>query len=978
MQNTTNFRKIINNKLIQKIALYTSIPLVLIVVIIIIYSKYYNKPSIVKPNLATAVARFTVKTVPFKVLSTNPSLNQNNVNPNSPITITFSKPVNAQKLQGNLFITPAINGTFSQGNSADQAVFTPSTTLPQGIKFQIMINGTYQSNSGEQLGSAYIYHFTTLLLNNSVVFQDTNDTYDSTLSSAQPGKTLSYALSFGSDVVQANVTLYKSNINELLSSLIYAPRSDGSVPSLIGGPIDTAGMQEISVTKNLSNNSAYTVSQGSGIYVAIATDSGGNQLGYVWIDYGNLGVVAREDDQKIVLYSQNLINNTDTPVTVSVYNLENSVNLLSQTNVNGLSIISAPYSPSSDIIVASDGTNYAVVPLSIVDSEGDIRVHQNLSTTESIYGVTDKPTYFDNETVNFSGFARYNNDAAYTPVSNVTIPMYVARYISGTKLDSFNITTNSNGMFSGSFSVNPLWLEGNSNMQLSIFADSTDGLVFDNVQVASFILSNIAPTKSTITVNFTQPSYLPNDLIQAKIVATDNNGNPASNAEVDVHVYTSSYYENDPTLNYNQYGSPGSEIPGSPYVMQLNSQGVGLYTVNVSDLPNNGTSQKVTLQVNFDGESSGVAGGASTIVHQGNGYITFGSFDTVVTPNTPLISRMYIYDLNGNPVPNAPVGYSLIDTTNKSKVITTGMVTADSNGYAVVDIPPLSGISNYDDLTLNVWTTDSYNNKIQNNASYMFKNSIGSDISGAVLENLDVFGAPSVLTVGETVNLTIDSPANVTALVTMDRNRIYNPQLLTLHSGSNNFSFQVTPILAPSFTLTFNYIENGVYYSEGVPYIVEDPSLKANITISVNSGGSISANSASQAQITVKDSNQNPLTTNLIVSIVSENAYNLYSQASPSMYLSFFQDFPIMTSSSSSLLGIGSGGIGCGGGSGGYTDNFYNPVGTTLLWEPDLTTNDLGQVTVNFTPPAGSYKINVYSMSSNNILGSASAIFTAN
>ena len=40
-----------------------------------------------------------------------------------------------------------------------------------------------------------------------------------------------------------------------------------------------------------------------------------------------------------------------------------------------------------------------------------------------------------------------------------------------------------------------------------------------------------------------------------------------------------------------------------PYVIQLNSQGVGLYTVNVSDLPNNGTSQKVTLQVNFDGES---------------------------------------------------------------------------------------------------------------------------------------------------------------------------------------------------------------------------------------------------------------------------------------------------------------------------------------------------------------------------------------
>ena len=976
--------KVVNNvpprsdhRFIKIVVLCSVLFIVVVTILMILYVKYIHNTTVNKPKLATAVARFTVKTVPFKVLSTTPSVNQSNVSPSSTINITFSQSVNAKKLQGNLFVTPAVTGTFSQGSSADQAIFTPSTTLSAGTKFQVMINGTYQSSSGEQLGAAYVYGFTTALLNNTVTFQDKSDYYNGILSSAQSGKTLSYSLSFGSGVQQASVTLYKGNVNDLLSSLVYSPSSGNNPAYFIGNPIDTAGMQVINIDKNLANGGTYTVSQNSsGLYLAVATDNVGNQLGHVWINYSNFAVIAREDDQKIIAYGQSLVNNSSVDLTSKIYNLQNGVNLLSQENINGLTTITAPYSPSSDVIVASDGTDYAIVPLSVVDSEGDIRVHQNLSNAMSIYGVTDRPTYSINDTVNFSGFAQYNNDAAYTPVSNTTIPMYVSNYQGGTKFDSFNVTTNSSGVFSGSFTTNPNWLSGNNNTQLSVYAVSTDGISYDDVQVASFTISNTQVTKSRIVVEFSQPSYLPNQVIQAKIVATDSNGNPASNSKVDVHTYTSSYYENDPTLNYNQYGSPGSEVQGSPSVIQLNAQGVAIYTVNVSDLPNNGTSQKVTVQANFDGDTSGIAGGASATIHQGNGYITFGSFDTVVTPNTPLISRMYIYDLNGNPIPNAPVGYSLVDNLKNNQVVATGTVTADANGYAVVDIPSLTNVSNNDYLTLNVWTTDSYNNKIQNQVDYTYYNSIGSNTSGATLSNLDVFGAPSTLNLGETVNLTINSPANITALVTMDRNRIYNPQIIQLSKGSNSFAFKVSPQLVPSFTLTFNYIENGIYYSEGVHYFVQDPALQANISISINNGGSVVANSTSQAQITVTDNNKKPISTNLIVSIVSANAYDLYSQVNPSMYLSFFRDFPIMTSSSSSLLGIGSGGIGCGGGAG-YTDNFVNPVGTTLLWKPNITTNSLGQATISFTPPAGNYRINIYSMSGNNIVGSNDALFNA-
>jgi Big-like domain-containing protein/alpha-2-macroglobulin family protein len=934
-------------------------------------------------NLAAKpVARFNARIVAFKVISTTPSLNQTNVAPTTPITIQFSQPVNPQKLNGNLFTTPMVSGTFTQGATATQAVFTPTVPFTQGTKVQVMLNGTFQSEQGTKLGANYMYGFTTSLPSDGVSFQDSNGLY-ATVSSAKSGQQLSYTLEFGNNVAAGTtITLYKADMNQLLNSLIYKNvTSNGyTYPSYVGAPIDTNSMQVLSTQKNINNGSTYNVTQDSGIYLAMDADSNGNQLGYVWIDYADFGVMAREDDQKIVLDAQNLSTSSDTSATVQVYNLLNSVQQLDQTTVDGLTTISLPFNPSADLVVASDGTSQALTPLSILESQGDIRVDQDLSAAPTVFGTTDKPTYKTTDTVRYAGWVRANQDTQYGTYNSNQLSLYVASYPGEVpQLASFSATVASNGSFSGSFPISASWLNGDTSDQFQIYAVSPTGNAINDQVVASFTVTSQAEANDNVTVSFSQSSYLPTDAIKATITATDGSGSPLVNGQVDVHTFSVDYYENDPTANLTDLNDVGTEITGSPTTVQLNASGQAVVSVNPAHLPSDGSSQLVTIQANVHGVSGpGAAGGASAVVHQGNGILTFGVGRDVVASGAPLVGRIYATTLSGGPLGDAQVDYSLSDQAGTNPVtVATGSVTTDSTGYAEISINLPSSVQVNDALQLNVWTSDANNNKIQASSYYYVQGSDDTqDTSGAALQDLDVSGSSGTVSVGQKVNLVINSPAALNALISMDRGRIYNAQMLNLNSGNNDFSFTVSSNLAPSFTLTFNYFENGIYHSEGVQFNVNNPADQANIQLTP-SNQTVTANQATSVQIAAQDSSGNPLPTNLLVDVVSANAYNLYAQVVPNMYGSLYPTLPIMTSSSSSLSSIGSGGGRCGGGGGGVPNNFTNPLGTTLLWQPSLSTDNTGKATISFTPPKGSWQINVYSMSGSTIVAQASTTITA-
>lgn len=964
------FPPFIRRKLGASARAVSMLSLLLIVVLVGggVYIKFYVKKA---APVSVIKSSFKLSVVPFKLISTVPANKSTNVNTATDIILNFNQPVTPNKLINNMFITPNTTGVYTQGKNADQVIFKPNVAFTQGSKISVMINGTYQSLRGTQLGSVYQYGFTTALPGNAVEFQDQTGLIDQ-VSSLPSGAKASYSVLFGNNVsTSVNVTLYKGSVNAMLESLVY--------PSINDFAVSTNNLVKLSTQSNIANNQTYNVQEPDGLYLAVATNSSNQQLGMVWIDFSNFGVLLRQDDQKIVLDAQSFANSQDVPANVSFYNLNSHVSLLKQSSVNGLTSINFPFSPSVDLAVATNGSETAVVPINVINSGGDIRVDQNLTTAQQAYAITDKPTYSIGNTINYAGFVRNDNDAQYVNPKSGIVNLYVSQYKGGTPLASFSANIDANGMFSGSIVPNSSWLpSGSGYAQYQIFLAAVDGNSNNDIPLSSFTLTNQANSSDNISVSFSQPSYLPNNKIVATINGVNSTGQPLANQQINLHISSEDYYENQPAANLENFGYTGNQLPSSPVSVTLNAQGYATYTINPAILPNDGNSQRVSIEANIPGQTGvGAAGGATTIVHQGNGVLSFGLTRQTIPPGANLISDVYANSLTNQPLASATINYQLVNSNNLA-VLSSGSVVTNSSGFSEINIPASQLTStNGNSMILKVSTTDQYGNTIQAQQYYSpeYPGSENYDTSGASLLDLNVSGSSGNVQVNQVVKLNISSPANIRALISFDRGRIYSPSMLNLTPGNNTFSFTVTAAMAPSFTLTFNYFLNGVYHSEGVSFNVSESTMAASVNISQPTQP-IAANAPATFTINTTDNNGNPLLTNLIIDVVSSNAYDLSSKVNPNIFNVLFDPRPIMTSSSSSLSPIGSGGSRCGGG-GGNIPSFADANGTVLYWQPELSTNANGQASFTINPPAGDWTISVYAMSGSTQVGSSQTSFIA-
>ena len=939
----------------------------------------FLRPNTPAEKSTAMLGSFKAKVEKFKLASTVPIKNATNVNIATKITLNFSQPVAANKLVNNVFITPTVNGSFKQGNNPNQVVFVPAQPLSKGVKYSVMINATVQSSQGTQLGFPEEYSFTTSIPSNQVAFQDQNGRIDN-VTSLPSNQKEQFSLYFGANVgPSVSVSLYKGSVNNMLQSLIYTKKSSNGfmLSSFSDSSVSTSGLTKVSSASNLKNLSTYSVQQPDGLYVAVATNSAGKEVGFVWVDFTNFGVLLRQDDQKTLLDAQNLANNQNVAVSATFYNLNGSINNIGHQTINGLTTVKLGYSDNLDIVVATYNNETAIVPVNILDSGGDIRVDQNLSTAQAVYGITDKPTYKVGETINYAGYVRLDNDAQYVTPSSGKVNLYIGTY-KGNALTSFTANINSSGMFSGSIKASSSWLTNGGNFnQLQLFASSVSGNPINDISVASFSVAGQTNQSNNITVSFSKASYLPNNQITATIKATNSSGQPLSNQKLQVRVYSEDYYENNAAANQANFGYIGNQLKNLGSSVTLNSSGQAEYTINASSLPSDGNSQKVSLEANLPNQTGvGAAGGASAIVHQGNEYLTFGPTRQNIPTGSDLVANVYVNNLDNSPINSGSLKYILVNSSN-SQQLDSGSLPIN-NGLATISIPASKLASANNPMELSVSTNDQYGNVVVSSSYYAVADSSFNnfDTSGASLLNLNISGSSGNVNVGDTVNLTINSPAAINAVVTMDRGRIYKASTISLSKGNNNYAFSVSKSLVPSFTLTFNYFLNGVYHSEGIPFNVTDSSNQAQLSINVPS--TVPTGKQAIVSIASTDSSNNVLPTNLIVDIVSSNSYNLISQVNPDIYGALYQPRPIMTSSSSSLSPIGSGGGRCGGG-GNPLPSFTNAVGTTLYWNPLLTTNNQGQATFNITPPTkGSWTISVYAMNGNTQVASKTDAFISN
>jgi hypothetical protein len=959
-------------------------PLALLILVLVIGGAAFGVVSLKGKNVAQKVAAkddlAAVLIKPFQVMSTTPSTGEKDVQDGSKIVVTFNQPVDATKLANSFIVTPKTTGTLAQGANSEQVVYTPKTPFANSTVVTIMIDDSFQSQLGQKLRGDYSLGFTTEIPANGVEFQTQNGTINQVVSAQSSTKQV-LTLDVGSQVdPNGQIVVYKGSLQPLLESLEYQqmqyPDGTGTYNVSPFNSIDTSGMQQLSSQTGLKDQSTINITQPEGIYL-VAAISGGKQVGWTWVVFNDNGTVMRQDDQQIILSAFNLSTNaTVSNATVSFYNLNGGVSLLDQETLNSPQAFSFPYSQEVDAAVVTDGQDVMVVPIATPNSLADSRVTEDLSTTRTFYAVTDKPTYQLNDTANFAGYVNIDQDAQYAADSEGSLSLYVASQDDpSTHLLNLSVPVGASGVFGGHFTIGSA-LTGQKDLAIYGYKDMSDTTP---INIATFAVAGTTST-DTLHVSFDKASYLAGNSVNATVSGTTVTGQPLANATVTYNVYAEPYYDNDLKDNLDEFGTTGTQVGAQNQTIQLNSQGQATIPVNnIASFLSSG-SQNVTVQATVTDSSGTTAdAGASAIVHQGNMVLHFGTAKTFFDTNDTRVGRLYVTDLNGKVLPNVPVSYQFVDYTYDSAtqqenptVLASGSATTDSNGYVQIS----QQLNTSDEVTIIATAQDSDGNQVQAEDYTSTNTSSAPIMAGADnLDYLDVSGSSGQATVGDSIPLTITAPKSMNVLISYERGRVYKYQLLQLNQGTNTYTVDVTAQLAPSFNLVFSYFVDGQYHTEGTSFTVTNPQKQLSVTATPDQS-SYTAGQTANIKISTVDGTNQAVSSNVIVAVESDSMFNLNSSFTPDMYSYYYAGREYSTNSSSSLTGVGTGGGRCGGG-GFYPTTLTNNVGTSLYWNPSLTTGASGTNTVSVALPKGTWHVLVYAIGSNAAVGDTEMTVTA-
>ncbi len=172
-------------------------------------------------------------------------------------------------------------------------------------------------------------------------------------------------------------------------------------------------------------------------------------------------------------------------------------------------------------------------------------------------------------------------------------------------------------------------------------------------------------------------------------------------------------------------------------------------------------------------------------------------------------------------------------------------------------------------------------------------------------------------------------------------------------------------MLLRSYSLLFSYFYNGLLYSDGLPINVTN--VAKNLTINTTTDKkTYTKNDLAQLTIKTTDNTGQPVSANVSVSIVDDNIFNLRaSLPNGPIYWNFYSPRMDTTNFSASTLGIGTGG-GCGGGGGSDIVYIPNRIGNTYYWNPNLLTDQNGELNISVPVASASGNLRVFVTSSSN------------
>jgi len=583
--------------------------------------------------------------------------------------------------------------------------------------------------------------------------------------------------------------------------------------------------------------------------------------------------------------------------------------------------------------------------MSAPEGGADIKVAGDLGQLSQVFVTTDRPAYQKGELVRFAGMARLSNDQSYALKSGMKVALW-------TQVTAANLavaTVAADGSFAGSFAI-PVeaFGAGGTDQRLPIFAGpATADRYNPNVPVYSpkiTILSPHAPT-ATLSVSLDKASYVAGEPVVATIAGLNSKGQALAGQTVTVSVYSTQHIEQPAEMDsFPTHSSWGDPIADNARV-RLDTAGHATYAM-AAKLGLKAADQEFTVVARYGTGKTQAVAARSAIFFQAADDVFLLPSRSSYRVGDPLAAPFVVETRSGSRVASATLAYELDRTDYQgdqtiTTVVGSGTVTADANGRGTIRAA-YSGTAA--SLVLRIKGKDAGGNVFQD-ATYV---NVGQGINGSG-QDLDVSGDKVAYQVGDSANFTVTSPANISVLLSLERGRVHQYRWVSLVKGDNALAVNVTPDLAPGFTVAFSYFRDGVYTTYGYPVYVNNSNRLLKVTVTADKAG-YAKGQVAQVTIAVTDSAGAPVAATVIGDGYDAHisAFKLVDQ--DSIAGAFLRPNRLGTNASSSLVGIGTYGGGCGGG---YnldaTDAMY--AGRTPVWLPALATDPTGHrnLTLTFT-----------------------------
>lgn len=605
---------------------------------------------------------------------------------------------------------------------------------------------------------------------------------------------------------------------------------------------------------------------------------------------------------------------------------------------------------------------------------------------------TDRPIYRPGQTVYFKGIIRLDNDARYRLPDLKQAPIVIN-------------DQNGREVFRRNLPLNPL---GTFNGELKLADEAALGYYTINAQLnpdfitsAAFQVAEYRKPEFEMSVSAGQPEYRQGDTITMTAQASYFFGGAVKGASVNWNLFSS-----DTTFDYQGEGNYSfSDITSwerlqrtGPYGERIaegsgRTDAQGRFVISVpAQNPKARQSQRFTFEVNLmDVNNQQVSGSISVVVHLADFYVGIAPADYVGLAGKPMEINLITVDPASRPAPGAPLTVTVARAewfsvqerdesgrffwTSKVKEtpVFTTTVTTGPDGKTVMSWKPDKG----GQFLVRAAAVDGQGRPVRS-AAFLWVSGSPNEYVSWRRENNDrlelILDKPRYQP-GDVARVLAPSPfqGKATALLTVERGRIYTHRLLELTSNSTTIEVPIEPIFAPNVFISIMLVKGQdatdatdasnelaqfrLGYSPLVPVSTGQQQIKLNITPSATNLGPRDTVSFTVQTLDYLDE---PMQAEVSLALVDKAVLSLADPMAPPLLEAFYRQrgLGVLTAATLALnidrinllQARGAKGGGGGGGDGGLL-LVRSEFPDIALWRADVMTGADGAATVSVRLP---------------------------